>query len=97
MLNAQRTSGDRDSTSGKLLHWNGSGQRSRESAWSRVISAVSAMNTKGARNRTARDDEKAVVRDRHEELAPADRERAPTTHRDGSDRLRVGCHRAEPP
>ena len=34
-------SGDARQTSGKLLHWNGSGHRSRDSAWSRVISAVS--------------------------------------------------------
>src|SRR6266511_1472678 len=52
-FSTQRQNGDFENTSAKLLHWNGRGHRWVDSAWSFVISAVSAMKTKGARKSSA--------------------------------------------
>ena len=50
VFRVQRQNGALRKTSTKFDHWNGCGQRSEESAWWVLISAVSAMNTNGARN-----------------------------------------------
>ena len=54
MFSIQRQSGAFVHTSTKLRQRNGCGQRSGESAWLFVISAVSAMKKNGARNAIAK-------------------------------------------
>src|SRR6478609_7876507 len=54
VFSAQRQSGAWLKTSMKFPQWNGCGQRSEDSAWFVLMSAVNVMKTKGARKSAAR-------------------------------------------